>query len=346
MYLMQRVSHHAKSAEKMLEAGYLPIGWAAFRKHDLELADQLIALARDNTMSKYEFGQHFKELSKTTPFDWLTPRQGYFLHNFFSLSEDSIVIVPKAQVFDVYKVMGNPQVFSPEKTGIDSEEDIGFMVQIQPLHRNVSRYDYLETALMSKLKFRGTNLVFSDDDVKLILNMLKHIEESKPIDDFSETKAKIITEIRDYIYRMGYDKLEHLIKAYMKHIGADCVRIPSKNDKGDNDQRADVDIKASFKNLGIVIYIQAKCHDGISDTLGIEQLLAYETEIDSDFAELVPVKWFITTGDFEADIKDQVTESYSDKKEELKNIKLINGTDFAEMLYDSGFVFGPDVFKK
>ncbi len=346
MYLMQRVSHHANAADKMLKAGYLPIGWSAFRKHDLKLANELVDVVSNGQKTKYEFGQYFKELSQTAPFGWLTPRQGYFLHNFLSLNKGSIVIVPKTQVFDVYEVVEKPEVFSSDKTNVDSEEDIGFMVKVKTLFSDVSRYEYLETALISKLKFRGTNLVFSEDDEKLIKNMLKHIKDNNPIDDFSSTKAKILNEIRDYIYNIGYDKFERLIMAYMEHIGADRVLIPSKKEKGDNNKRADIDIKASFRNLGIVIYVQAKCHIGMSDTTGIEQLLAYETEIDQNFAELVPVKWFITTGEFDDDIKEQVPETYWDKKEELKNIKLINGTDFAEMLYDSGFVFGSDVFKK
>lgn len=67
-----------------------------------------------------------------------------------------------------------------------------------------------------------------------------------------------------------------VVVAYLKHIGADKVVIPSKKDKGNNDARADIDVKAAFNKLGIVIYVQAKCHNGTSDTTGIQQLLAYE----------------------------------------------------------------------
>lgn len=346
MYLMQRVSHNGTISEKMLDLGYLPIGWAALRKYDYELAEKLITLARDKKKSKYEFGQYFQELSQTTPLDWLTSRQGYFLYNFLNLSKGSIVIVPKYQMFDIFEVIDEPQVFSSEETGINSEEDIGFMVKVKLLYGNVSRYKYLEMNLMSKMKFRGTNLVFSEEDEKLIKNMIEHINTNTPIDDFSETKIKILNEIREYIYRIGYEKLEKLIKAYLYHIGADHVKIPSKKDKGDNNKRADIDIKASFKKLGIVIYVQAKCHNGISNEIGIEQLLAYENEIDSDFSDLVPVKWFITTGNIEANIKEHVSERYSHKKDELNNMKLMNGVEFAEALYDSGFIFGTDNYKK
>ncbi|MGK0576009.1 restriction endonuclease [Macrococcus capreoli] len=147
------------------------------------------------------------------------------------------------------------------------------------------------------------------------------IENKTPIDDFSETKKSILREINQYITSIGHDKFERLIVSYLKHIGADKVVIPSKKDKGNNDARADIDVKAAFNKLGIVIYVQAKCHNGISDTTGIQQLLAYESEVDDDFKTLVPVKWFITSGELVNNYEEHLPEEYKAKADELKYIK-------------------------
>ncbi len=346
MYLMHRVSHHSEELNQMLKEGYLPIGWGDIRKHSEELADKIIRKARDKELSKYNFGQYFKGLSEETKLTWLTARQGYFIYNFLNLNIDSIVIVPKAQVFSIYRVIETPKVFSATKTGVDEKYDIGFMVKVELLYGDVSRYDYLDSTLNSKLKFRGTNLVFNDEDKKLIDNMIQSIENKTPIDDFSETKKSILKEINQYITSIGHDKFERLVVAYLKHIGADKVVIPPKNQNGNNDARADIDVKAAFNKLGIVIYVQAKCHKGTSDTTGIQQLLAYESEEDSDFIQLVPVKWFITSGELVNNYEDLLPEKYKDKADELKYIKIINGTDFAELLFDSGFVFDSKIYKK
>ncbi|TDM41582.1 hypothetical protein ETI10_00405 [Macrococcoides goetzii] len=346
MYLMQRISHESEVAEKMLEKGYVSIGWGDFRKHDLNLAQKLVDKVQHEKIDKYEFGQWFKVLAKETPMSWLTSRQGYFLYNFLKLDPGSIIIVPKSYVFDIYKVIEKPEVYSEKKSGLSSESDIGFMVKVEPLHTNVSRSDYLDSALSSKLKYRATNLVFSEEDGKKIEELVQNIERKVPAHDFSKTKIAIIEQIHDYItQKINEAQFEKLIKEYMKHIGSKNAKIPAKNERGENESIADVDIKAPFPNLGIVIYVQAKHHNGTSNTHGIKQLLAYENEIDESLKNLVPFKWFITTGELEEDAIDKLIKDEKIKTDGIENIKIVSGKDFAKMLYESGFPLDSKVFE-
>ncbi|MGK0576022.1 restriction endonuclease [Macrococcus capreoli] len=343
MYLMQRVSHNSEEAHKVLQHNYLPIGWGDLRKYDASLANKLVTDAK--VKNKYDFGQYFKELAETTQFTWLTPRQGYILYNFFNLDIDSIVLVPKPYVFDIYKVIDKPEVYSADQLGLSNDSDIGFVVKVEPIHLNVSRSDYLDSSLSSKLKYRATNLVFTDEDMIKIDKLIKNIEHKTPTYDFSETKLAIVNNIQDYLLnKINEKQFELLIKNYMKFLGSPNPVIPAKNDKGNNESNADVDIKAPFPILGIVIYIQAKHHNGISDTTGIRQLLAYESEMDESLKTFVPVKWFITTGDLEEDAIDNLVKNEEIDTEGIDNIKLVTGNEFAKMLYESGFPLDSNAF--
>lgn len=344
MYLMHRISHNSEESVKLLEEGYLPIGWGDIRKNRYDLAEDFIKVAREK--SKYDFGQYIQTIAETTEFSWLSPRQGYMLHNFFNLEKESIVIVPKSLVFDVYEVVDIPEVFSSEKTNLNDDNDIGFIVKVKEIYRDIPREKFLEASLISKLKYRGTNLVFSEQDEIIINKTLDNIKNNISIDNFAETKSQIVNSIQNYILTLGPDKFERLIKSYLESLGSDQAIIPSKSNKGDNNPKADIDVKASFKNLGIVIHVQAKHHNGISDATGLEQLILYENEIDNDFANLTPVKWFVTTAKLDEDAKGKLLKAYPDKEVELNNIKILAESDFAELLYDSGYAFSSEVFEK
>lgn len=332
MYLMHRISHENNASLKLLkEDNLLPIGWSMLKG---EKAERVLRNAKE--MEQHEFRDDFVELGNEINNNWLTARRSNYLYRFLKLDKGDRVVIPKSGELDFCEVTGPPYAYdNPE--GID----IGFVVPVRMISMGISRHRYVPADLASKLKYRGTNIYLNDKDKDTMEKMVINHGNKVPVYDFTPTRDSIVKKIHDYLTQLNDQHFEELIKAYMVSIGADITVIPPKNSNSQkNSSIADVDVKAAFTTLDIVIYVQAKRHIGTSDDTGIRQLLAYEYEEDSTFESLQPFKWFITTGEV-----DEITMNLAQEEDGL-NIRVIKGTEFASMLVDSGFVFSDDIFNK
>ncbi|WP_271401943.1 restriction endonuclease [Salinicoccus roseus] len=332
MYLMHRISHENSASVKLLkEDNLLPIGWSILKG---EKAERVLRNAKE--MEQHEFRDDFVELGNEINNNWLTARRSNYLYRFLKLDKGDRVLIPKSGELDLCEVTGSPYAYdNPE--GID----IGFVVPVRMISTGISRHRYVPADLASKLKYRGTNLRLNDKDIDTIEKMVINYRDEVPFYDFTPTRDSIVKKIHDYLTQLNDQHFEELIKAYMVSIGADVTVIPPKNSNSQkNSSIADVDVKAAFTTLDIVIYVQAKRHTGKSDDTGIRQLLAYKYEEDDRFEHLEPFKWFITTGEFDKNTAD------IPQDEQGERIRVIQDTEFASMLVDSGFVFKDDIFNK
>ena len=332
MYLMHRISHENSASEKLLkEDGLLSMGWSMLKG---EKADRVLRNAKE--MEQHEFRDDFVELGNEINNKWMTARRSHYLYRFLKLEKGDRVLIPKPGELDFCEVTGEPYAYNhPEG------KDIGFVVPVKLIATGISRHRYVPAALGSKLKYRGSNLCFNDKDIEVIEKILADHKGNTPVYDFTPTRESIVKNIHNYLTQLNDQHLEKLIEAYMVSIGADATAIPPKNSNSQkNSSIADVDVKAAFNSLGLVIYVQAKRHTGTSDDTGIRQLLAYEYEEDSTFESLQPFKWFITTGKFD-EYKEDIPQD-----EQGARIRVIQDTEFASMLVDSGFVFTDDIFKR
>lgn len=130
--------------------------------------------------------------------------------------------------------------------------DVGFVVGVRELIR-LPR-DYADAALIARMKMRQANANISDlaDSVEAAMKATAPVSIHDTVldtvaENIQNTMEKHITP----------DKLEHVIKWYMKQMGADRVRIPAKNEPNKKNG-ADADIIAEFDDLGLVFCIQAK----------------------------------------------------------------------------------------
>lgn len=216
--------------------------------------------------------------------------------------------------------------------------DLGFLIPVQPVEGNISRSKYADSSLTSRMRIRQTNANISDlkENVE---EAVKRARLNKPISLYSEIidsmKEVLITEIRS---KLDENKFETLVAWYLKRIGADQVRIPSKND-AIKSQYADGDIVAEFDILEIALAVQAKYHSGKTDSWGIQQIDMYGKDLQENMnKEYNHLNWVISAAD---NFTDEAISLVSEK-----NIRLINRTEFAEMLIKAGVENIDQAFKE
>ena len=103
--------------------------------------------------------------------------------------------------------------------------------------------------------------------------------------------------------------------------------MPAKNA---GDKEGDADIIATFESLKLIVYVQAKCHDGETAGWAVEQVrrfVEYQSDNgeDDDFTRL---SWVVSTAEtFSVDCYE---------KARCGRVRLVDGLEFAEMLLDVG----------
>ncbi len=208
----------------------------------------------------------------------------------------------------------------------NTELDLGFFRRVKAIERDISRGDYADASLTSRLKSRQTNLDISDleESIKYALNQYK---EERPINLRNELKKKLAPELQKTVLEMkGPDQFENLIERYFEQNGASVLR-PAKNEP---DKEGDVDIIATFELLNLMVYVQAKRHDKDTetDTMAVNQIkqyVEYKSNNDDEYTNLL---WVISTADkFTGDCINEARKS---------NVRLINGEEFSQMLLDTG----------
>lgn len=333
-YWLHRVSHEWDVAYKLLAGGYLSIGWNVLAGSGIEKS------AADGDIQRFE--------SIMTERGYQLSRSRRSLWNFFRFSENDLIVVPLFNgEFSVFKVKGSPGPITElagfsdfmsedgsriirDSKGLlrryESNEavDLGFAVEVEAVKEWLSRYEYADSKLTSRMKIRQTNADISD----LAENIQNVIGSDTPLNLYAAVIEELAGRLLDAIKaQLTPDKFELLIKWYFERLGASRTLRPAKNsaDKWDG---ADVDIVAEFDSLKIVFYIQAKLHDDVTSQWAVEQISKYRDQHELSSGEYTAIPWVISTADaFSADAITMAQEN---------NVRLVTGGDFGRMLIDAG----------
>ena len=349
-YWLHRISHCYDVSKILLDKGYISIGFSEFLKNEKfyrQMVDKNIDDKKKWSLFEEENKNIWKELRRTRYNLWR------FLTEFYA---DDIVIIPSWGTFSIYKVVSEAQIagsvvqdefcdMNNKKVvsdgtylyydTIDSKNviDLGFVVKVEPIVVDVSRYDYADTELSIWLKFRATNadLTSLKDNIE---NVITNAKSNTPINiyaDATESMAKCLLEVLQN--KLIPDKFEYLVKWYFENIGASFAKVCPKNPSG-KASFEDVDVVAEFKDLKITFYVQAKHHKGITGDWAVKQLeeyqnLKYEKTDEVRYEEYQQSSyWVVSTCD-----------RFSDSaiiKARSCNVRLIDGLEFSRMLINAG----------
>ncbi len=332
---LHRISHHMEVSHRLLSNNQLTIGFSDFASEEF---------VNDILMHGW------KALEDAFQSEW--GGQSRIRHNLWrfihEMKKGDWVVVPKWEEFSIFEIVGekpqpigalpsqdltdwhnNPIYLRDTLLYRENDDliDLGFFWKVKPVRTGISRYDYADAALTSRMKVRGTNVLISDlrEDVQ---EAITAFDAQRPINLHSKiTDATVSNVLSILLKNLNPDKFELLVKWYFERVGATSVDIPSKNKR---DKEGDADVIASFEPLKTIIYVQAKFHEGETSSWALEQILAYRDSMAAkDLSdEYSQISWVISTGS-----------SYSKEAINLakeQRIRLINGEQFATMLLQVG----------
>lgn len=331
--LLHRISYFWPVAWPLLKAGYLSIGWSHYvnAQTDKALATRDLADFR-----KFVCQQDDPSRSRAC------------LIRFVELKKGDWVVVPHPYMFSVYEVEENPitvhQLPLPENlttvNGVKLEKngdgflvaqgkwvDLGFFVKVKPVLTGISRGEYADGALMSRLKIRLTN-VYINDLRKNVAEAISRARNKQSINIYENIIENTAGTLLDTLIKSinHPDKLERLLKWYFCKMGASHVYIPPKNSATKEDYE-DADVIAVFDALKVVFYVQAKLHKGITSDFAVKQISHYE-EIHSSMEDDYNIcSWVVSTGNFSKETIELAAR---------QDVRLINGKQFAIMLLNAG----------
>lgn len=352
-YWLHRVTHCYDIAKPLLDMGYLSIGFADFLKNSDFYRDMMsVEISDDDKWKIFEEENNnvWKELRRTRYFLWK------FLTQF---SVGDVVLVPGYGNFSIYKIVTTPMIVGDviktcfedlkgRKIDVDGtylfvgkeKIDIGFVVGVELIHKDVSRYDYAGSQLTSSLKYQGTNcsLVSSGEEIE---DIIKNVADNKPINVYADAMERMAESLLDVLQnKLMSKKFEYLVEWYFKEMGASYTKVLPTNHP-DKQDLEDADVTAEFDDLRLVFYIQAKHHKGITDSWAVEQIGKYKNTIvdikENNVGEYQQYNyWVISTCDeFDDEAKQEAAR---------QNIRLINGLEFSRMLINAGIKTINDAF--
>jgi len=327
-YYLHRISYCWDVSKVLLDDGYLTIGWQKF--YDSSLIEDI------RNEGEHGFNKCMNKLKETS-------RSRWNLWYFINMEKGDTVVIPLderkfaiAEIEEVARPINELPVkeitsltkrcVKLEENGLryaDSKEiiDLGFFIKIKNI-KPVSR-NWAQTDLQSRMKMRQST--------GNINKLQKAVEEARvatgPVNLHDKIVESTVREIEEIIEKyVNPDQFEVLVKWYLERIGATRVWNPSKNEPNKHDG-ADADVIAEFDALGIVIYVQAKKHEGETDDWAVEQIAMYKEQMGT-VNGITYVPWVVSTA-----------ERYSDtaltKATEAK-VRLIDGRQFATMLLETG----------
>jgi len=323
-----------------LKKGYLSIGFSDFAEDE-------------DFIAKTKSWADFENAMRNT---WAAgSRRRFFLWNFIAeMKTGEWVIVPQGNTFSIYEIESNALLTNDpglealvkdpdfkaqnrEKIQWDKEKffilegkgkrvDIGFVRKVKLIEENIPRDGFSESALRSRMKFRGTNANISDLS-ESIQNARAFFKDNKPINikaTLYEKSARVWLEaIRTQLHHGQFEKL---VAGYFRRIGA--TRITGK----EHGKPGDADVIASFEPLRTTINVQVKHHIGTTDTHAVEQIKSFSKAKGIMADGYVNQYWAITSAD---EFSDEAEKLALDETEG-EDVLLITGQEFAEMLMDAG----------
>ncbi len=331
-YWLHRIAHCAPLSYPLLDKGYLTIGFSDFAEK--ALIDKVLEGDRNH------FDNQFKARWSRIP------RSRHQLWRFLHFQKGDVVIVPCwGTLFvceitgdrplpisevntDHLRTWGNKQVHSDGGLLLSENGkayDLGFARKVKLLHREVPRAKYANAKLSSRLKIRCTNASLNDLK-KSVDSCIADFVEKRPIHLHSILLERSTGPLLDAIKSsLNPDKFEKLIKSYFQTIGATQVRIPAKNART---KVGDADIVAVFDHIKVIIYVQAKFHQGKTSAWGARQILDYRIQQQSNGNGYTKIAWLLSTADAFTDGAIRTAAEHG--------IQLINGREFTEMIANAG----------
>ena len=191
---------------------------------------------------------------------------------------------------------------------------------MKPVALNISRADYADAALTSRMKIRQTN-----SDITDLSESVCRAIERRPIDLKAEVMKEAVPKLLEKINELTNDSsLELLVGWYLKAIGANEVSTPSKNES--STEEGDADKVAYFDNIKTAIMVQVKKHYEVTSDWAVQQIKAYNQ--NHRYGDYMTQMWVISTCD-------RFSEEAERKADEV-GVRLINGLEFARMILDAG----------
>ena len=336
-YYLHRITHHMEWSYPLLyERRLLSIGWMEFGSR-CDFIDQ-----HQNDWS---------QVPNTIEGEWGKMRSRFGLKRFLEMEIGDRVVIPTWGAFHVYEVADNerlvPQQIEEDLIGLKSwdkksakiqhrriieqndensrEIDLGFFRRVKCLERDIPRDEYADAALASRMKVRQTNVQITDLSGS-VENAVAGFRKKRPINLHFLVMEKCAPEVLETILKFrNPDQFEKLIKWYFERQGA-TTNIPAKSER---EKEGDADVIATFESLKLIVYVQAKRHEGETDaSWAIEQIQRFtEHQIGNNDDEYTRIPWVVSTAEFSEDCLEEARRA---------RVRLIDGIEFARMLLDTG----------
>ena len=340
-YWLHRISHHAEVSYPLLWKNKLSIGFSDFATQEFI----------DDVLENDTWEKRWQVLEEKVQEMWGNrPRTRHNLWRFIEgFKKGDRIVVPSWGVFSVYEIVSDKpkpisEVNIPDLKDWNKKKlhfkgnqlyreethiDLGFFWEVKPLTKDMSRKDFADSPLTSRMKIRTTNCN--------IFNLKESVEKAmvsfandRPINLYAEILEEIAPQVlKSLKSNLNPDKFESLVKFYFDRNGATEVYIPAKNESG---KEGDADVIAIFEPIKTIIYAQVKFHNIKSETnrWAVEQIKDYRNNkelLDDDYTKIA---WVITSAN-------GFTEKCIKIAQEEK-VQLIDGNRFSEMLIEAGIL--------
>ena len=338
-YYLHRISHHNEWSHPLLdERNLLSYGWSHFA-------------AQPNFVAQHQAAD-WVDVPEAVAEEWGPVRLRFGLQRFLQMNPGDYVVVPTWRAFHVYEIETGERLVPTdiEDDLVDLESwrgttavvqdgylreiveddaqiiDLGFFRRVNPIATSIPREGYADAALMDRMRARQANLQINDLQ-ESVENAIARFHDQRPINVRHLIMEQCASVVRGTVLgNVSPSRFEELIRLWFQRQGA-SAEIPSRNER---DREGDADIIATFEALKVIVYVQAKRHDGQTDAWAVEQIQKY-TEYQSSNGEddeYTRAPWVISTAaEFSRDCVEQARAA---------RVRLIDGTEFATMLLDSG----------
>ena len=328
---LHRISHLAEASYPLIEKGFLTIGYVDFCYPEFLEKTK----SRDWAYFEKAFAEHWGDNPRTRHNLWrfiadmqvgdtvLVPSWGTF--SMYRIESDAILI---SQVDAQGLPVWNNEVLVVKEDGVHIGEqhlDLGFFRKVTLIAKDISRYDFVDAALTSRMKIRSTNANITDLS-ESVQKALEAFQGNRPINLHSQILASSRDKLLSLIQNeLTPDKFEALIVWYFKQLGASEAYITAKNAA---DKQGDADIVAVFEALKTIYYVQAKHHRGVTSDWAALQVKEYKDHQDRMDDGYSKIAWVVSTAEsFSAECIQLAKEN---------SVGLFAGPDIARMILEAG----------
>ena len=228
------------------------------------------------------------------------------------MKKGDFVVVPCPWGFYVCEITGEAMICAREGLDLGWERRVNIIGDVCS-----PREKYARAALLSRMKCRQTTL--SIDDLKDDVDCAR---EGKAFDLVADTAEVLHAKLKEY---GRPEDMEQYVAWIFRSMGADVTVLP----KHFSGKTGDCDVEAVFPMLRLVVSVQCKKHDGVTDDWGVTQIASYANEKCKALQDGWSCwQWVVSTAD------EFSSEAIS--KSKALNIRLVNGKEFCRMLASVG----------